>query len=151
MPPKIKIYEALGCLGDKRIKINGNEGKVYSSSLKKFYIVKYDPEANAIMANDNASYWQGYLGYPSIAFLMAVGKIKFKKEFTKALKGIKWKDINVKFKNDYLKTEKYIKDILKEKDINIESFNKEIDKIFAQIKSLKLNYLGKKIRPPQGY
>ncbi len=151
MPPKIKIYEALGCLGDKRIKIKGNEGKVYSSSLKKFYIVKYDPKAKAIMANDNASYWQGYLGYPSIAFLMAVDKIKFKKEFAKALKGIKWKDVNVKFKNDYLKTEKCIKDILKERGINIEKFNKEINRIYTQIKSLKLNYLGKKIRPPQGY
>ncbi len=151
MPPKIKIYEALGCLGDKRIKIKGNEGKVYSSSLKKYYVVKYDSEANAIMANDNASYWQGYLGYPSIAFLMAAGKIKHQKEFAKALKGIKWKDINVKFKNDYQKTEKYIKDVLEKRGIDIKSFSKEIDNIYTQIKSLKLNCLGKKIKPPQGY
>lgn len=29
IPPKIKIYEALGCIADKRIEINGNDGKVF--------------------------------------------------------------------------------------------------------------------------
>ena len=67
-PPKIKVYEALGCIADNRIEVNENEAKVYSSSREKYYTVKYD--RNSIMSNDNGSYWVGYLGYPSIALLM---------------------------------------------------------------------------------
>ncbi len=151
LPPKIKIYEALGCLADKRIKIKDAEARVYSSSRKKFYVVRYDENKNAIMANDNASYWRGYLGYPSIAYLMLVGKIKFNPEFAQALANIKWKDINTKFKNDFSKTEEYIKDIIKSKGVNIDEFDREIGRIYRKIKSLKLNYLGNKIAPPRGY
>ena len=29
----------------------------------------------SITANDNASYWQGYLGYPAVAVLLAIGAL----------------------------------------------------------------------------
>jgi hypothetical protein len=151
LPPKIKIYEALGCIADQRIEITENEAKVYSSSRNKFYVVKYDAEKNAIMANDNGSYWVGYLGYPSIAFLMLKGIIKYNDKFTSALKDIKWKDINTQFKNDFEKTEEYIKGIMVEKGFQQEEFNAEIEQISEQIKKLNLEKLGKRIAPPQGY
>lgn len=151
LPPKIKVHEALGCIADKRIEIEGDEAKVYSSSRGKFYTVRYDSDKNAIMANDNASYWVGYLGYPSIAFLMLKGVIKFDPRFAEALKDIKWKDINTKFKNDFVKTEEYILEITKKRGVLDEEINKEVDRIYAQIKSLKIKKLGEKILPPQGY
>jgi len=150
LPPKIKIYEALGCIADKRIEIKENEAKVFSSSQGKFYSIKYDGK-NAIMCNDNGSYWIGYLGYPAIAFLMIKGKIKYNLQFAEALKDIKWKDVNVKFKNDYEKTMVYILEKVKEKGFNISELKTEVDNIFEQIKVLNLELLGNKIRPPSGY
>ena len=70
------IYEALGCISDKRIELNLVDGaKVYSSSGGKFYAVKYDSKSNSVMSNDNTSYWTGQLGYPSIALLLLKGII----------------------------------------------------------------------------
>jgi len=146
LPPKVKIYEALGCLGDGRIKISGNGGEVISSDGSKKYIVKYDEKKNAIVSNDNASYWVGYIGYPSIAFLMLKGIIKYNRKIANALKGIPWREINKKFKNNYEKTIAYVEDIVKEKcDLN--KLRQEVDKIYEQLKKLKLNKLPR-IKPP---
>jgi len=151
IPPKIKIYEALGCIGDKRISIKDNEAKVFSSSRGKFYSVRYDEGKNAIMCNDNGSYWQGYLGYPSIAFLMLKGKIKFNLKFTEALKEIPWKDINVRFKNNYEKTEKYILEIVKNRGFDISELLNEVSTIFKQINNLDMDLFGDKVTPPKEY
>ncbi len=150
LPPKIKICEALGCIADGRIEAGGNEGKCFSSSGKKSYSVKYDGK-NAIMSNDNGSYWAGYLGYPSIAFLLLKGKIKYSPKIAEALKGIAWKDINVKFKNDYGKTEAFILKMAEERGVGAAGMRSEIENIFGQIKKLDMKMLGKKIKPPSGY
>jgi len=149
-PPKIKIYEALGCIGDKRIKSEDNGAKVFSSSRGKFYSIEYDG-LNAIMCNDNGSYWVGYLGYPSIAFLMLKGKIKYNPKFTDTLKDIAWKDINVKFKNDYEKTEAHILEIIGKKELDTSELLKDVENIFEQIEELNLDLLGEKTKPPSGY
>ncbi len=150
LPPKIKIYEALGCIADKRIEISGNEGKCFSSSRGKFYSVKYDGK-NAIMSNDNGSYWASYLGYPSIAFLMLKGKIKYNPKIAEALKNIAWKDINMKFKNDYGKTEAYVLNLARKRGVDAAELKDEIENIFGQIKKLDMKMLGNKVKPPSGY
>lgn len=76
LPPKIKIYKALGVIGDARIKLDSDKAIFTSSEGNKKYDVMYSKEENAIMANDNGSYWQSYLGYPAIAFLMLTGRIE---------------------------------------------------------------------------
>ena len=148
-PPVIKIYEALGAIADERIKVSGNSAKVFSSSGKKFYTVNYDPLARSIMADDNGSYWKGYLGYPAIAFLMKTGIVSFDAEAAKFLVGIKWKDINQKFKNDFDRTLEYIltPKTLQEKKIMVDL----ADKIYAELVRLDLSMLGKKTKPPTGY
>lgn len=41
LPPKIKVYEALGCVVDGRVELVGeHEARVYSSSRGKSYVVK---------------------------------------------------------------------------------------------------------------
>ncbi len=152
LPPKIKIYEALGCVADGRIeRVGEGEARVYSSSRGKFYTVTYDAESRSIMANDNGSYWQGYLGYPAIAFLMSIGVVRFSLEYAEALKDIAWKDINTKFKNDFDKTVEHIHSILQIKGILIQEFLLEIDDILHQVEMLDLSLLGKKMKPPIGY
>lgn len=109
-PPPIKVYEALGAVADKRIKIFNDEIRVYSSSGNKFYIVRYEPETNSIITNDNGSYWKGYLGYPAISYLLNINALEYKPELAKFFQNIAWKNINTKYKNDFTKTTSYIFD-----------------------------------------
>lgn len=150
-PPIIKIYEALGSIGDRRVEIDGNEGKLYSSSRNKHYNIKWDPKTSSIMCNDNASYYVGYLGYPAIAFLMCKGVVKFEQKWANALKDIMWKDINQKFKNDFVKTRDYADKIIQERGFELDEFTKAMNAIYEQVISLGLKHLGPKIIPPQGY
>jgi hypothetical protein len=148
-PPIIKIYEALGSVADGRLKISGNSAKVYSSSGNKYYDVVYDPGLAAIAVNDNASFYKGYLGYPAVAYLLTAGVLTYQPHAAELLKGIAWKDINVRFKNDFNKTLEYILNQLAAKDRA--ELEKEAQKIDIQLKVLKLKKLGEQARPPEGY
>lgn len=145
------MYEALGVLGDERIEVAGNTAKVYSSSRGKYYEVTYDPGTNAIMANDNGSYWKGYLGYPSIAFLLVRGVVPYGPWCAEALKDIAWKDINQKYKNDFEKTLTDIFETLKSRGADLVSLKQEVARIAEDLARLDLSLLGKKTKPPEGY
>ena len=148
-PPIIKIYEALGSAADGRVEVSQNSGKVYSSSRNKYYEVTYDPKSGAIMANDNGSFWKGYLGYPSIAFLMKIGVLPYEKYVGELLTNIPWKDINQKFKNDFDKTLEFILSSKTETEkTNLKIFTEKVDQ---EIKKLNPSLLGKKAKPPEGY
>lgn len=151
IPPKIKIYEALGCLADGRLESVDNEIRVYSSSRNKYYTILYDKVNNAIMANDNGSFFVGYLGYPSIAYLMKINELPFNVEFVQGLKDIPWKDINVKNNNDFEKTIIEIDKILVERGIDLEKFHSFIDQVLNEIKNKSFSLLGTKQKPPAGY
>ncbi len=105
MPPIVKVYEALGALADGRVRVEDERhASVVSSDGSKTYQVEISPDGREISSNDNASYWQGYLGYPAIAVLLARGLHRPPQNVVKALTGIPWKDLNRRFKNDYEKT-----------------------------------------------
>jgi hypothetical protein len=147
--PMVKIYEALGAVADERVEVQGTNAKVFSSSGNKFYDISYDPGANAIMSNDNSSYWKGYLGYPAIAFLMKKGVLSYDASIAKILKGVAWKDINQKFKNDFEKALEYILSGKTDEERGlVHEFVKTVDK---ELHTLNLNYLGKRKKPPVGY
>ena len=148
-PPDIKIYEALGAVVDGRVKIKGNHAQVYSSSGNKFYAVEYEADSKSIMTNDNGSYWKGYLGYPAIAYLLSIGVLEYVSTLGSLMKGIPWKDINTRFKNDFEKTLSFIL-----KDLSVEerqSLHDYVQQIQKEIRNLNLNLLGKKTLPPEGY
>ena len=150
-PPIIKIYEALWTIADERIVIDKNTAKVYSSSRKKYYNVIYDPNTNSIMSNDNGYYWIWYLWYPAIAYLMKIWQLDFGNSFSNALKWIHWKDLNIKFKNDYEKTLQYVDNLLLSKNIDLEEFHSYINSVLKQIKTKKFKIPGKKLKPPKWY
>ena len=164
-----KVYEALGAIADHRILRGPAEGggglvtaKVYSSSRNKFYDVTYDPSLNAlrpgsgqaIMSNDNSAYWKGELGYPAIALLMQLGVLPYDAEVAESLKGIAWKDINQKHKNDFDKT---VMEVLTHVTLLSDSVAKSAevvkfcDNVLSKIEQLELNLLGPKQKPPVGY
>lgn len=149
IPPIIKIYEAFGAVVDERLEVSGNTARCYSSSGNKFYDVSYSSQENAIMTNDNGSYWNGYLGYPAIAFLLQKEVLEYKPDLAIYFKDIQWKDINQKFKNDFDKSIEFIfRNIEKEKREEIEEY---AYKILGNIENLKLSKLGERQKPPSGY
>lgn len=148
IPPINKVYEALGCIADDRIKINGDTAQVWSSDKSKSYTVKYDSDKNAIIANDNGSYWQGYLGYPSITYLMSIGLIKYDNKIAIAFKNIEWKKLNTQFKNNYEKTNAYALEQAKKNGYDVVDLEKEIKRIYEQIKSLDMNVMEPKLKLP---
>lgn len=105
MPPMVKVYEAMGAIGDGRVRIEGaNRATVASSEGDKTYTVELSDDGRTISSNDNASYWQGYLGYPAIAVLLARGLYRSPANVIDSLADIPWKEINTRFRNDYAKT-----------------------------------------------
>ena len=86
LPPIEKIHEAYSAIADKRVVLKENEAEVSSSDLTKTYMVKWKDEVYS--SNDNASYWQGYVGYPIIAVLMLQGKLPLNQEIAMYFQGI---------------------------------------------------------------
>ena len=118
IPPPIKIYEALGAVADGRVEIiNDFQAKIRSSSGNKTYDVAFNPETRELSVNDNGSYYQGYVGYPAVAFLMIQGLLPFDKTLSNALKGIHWKQLNEEYKNDFNKTVAYLYTLTSQREL----------------------------------
>jgi len=153
LPPHIsKIYEALSAIADKRIEfVSENEAHCTSTSRGKFYTINYEPSSNSVMSSDNTAFFTDLLSYPIIALLMMKNIIKYDHSLLDPLRNIPWKDINQRFHDDYDKGLDYYFQNLFPKNLDIQDFKHKIDSIYAFTCSLKLNHLGKKIKPPSGY
>ncbi len=153
-PEISKIYEALTAISDGRVEIYGNgsdKAKVWSSSRNKYYDVSYNPAGKLIMSNDNSAYYTGTLSWPMVAFLMANGKIKYNPVLLKPLKGIIWKEINQRYKNDFPKAADSVLEDLKSKGHDINLIKKGAEEIYGETLKMKLGYLGKRMPPPKGW
>jgi hypothetical protein len=148
-PPVIKVYEALGAVADGRIEMTGEyEAKCWSSSGKEYYDVRFGPETRAIMANDNGSYWKGYLGYPSIALLLVLGELPYRDDLAKLLAGIPWKEINTRFKNDFEKTLAHIAGEMRAEDWR--ELSAYAEELVRELEDKPYLMLGKLVKPPVG-
>lgn len=140
LPPREKVYEAFSVIADSRYEMI-SEGKlvVTSSGREKKYTVTFSENKGVLKANsdDNASKWQGYIGYPIIAMLLIDGRIHFNNKILKFFKGIPWSNLNKIHKNNYPEV---VEEILNKLDpqsaIEIRS---EVENIYDQIRRLKLN------------
>ena len=83
---------------------DAQHASVTSSDSAKVYTVESSADGTEISSNDNASFWQGYLGYPAIATLIARGLIDADQTATRALAGVQWKALNTRYRNDYDRT-----------------------------------------------
>jgi hypothetical protein len=160
MPPPIKVYEALGAIGDGRVRAaRGPRGaagdggashawEVVSSDGGKTYRVEISADEREISSNDNASYWQGYLGYPAIAVLIERGTLSASAGATRALAGIPWKELNRRFKNDYARTTAEAARIVGERGGDFEAIRAEAAAIVDALAALGLER-GARRRPPR--
>lgn len=99
MPPIEKVFEAWTAIADHRIELHDGYAAVASSDDTKAYTVRFDGDTYS--SDDNATYWQGYPGYPVIATLMLQGRLPLDREEVNNWRGINWKEINTKYRNRY--------------------------------------------------
>lgn len=148
MPPMVKVYEAIGALGDERVKVKDEtHAIIISSEGDKAYEVETSPDLHEVSSNDNASYWQGYLGYPGIAVLLARRLYRPRPKTVEALSGIPWKEINRRFRNDYTKTLGDVAHRIRERGDDPDSVKAEAEAIMEALKKLA-PVRGKRKRPP---
>lgn len=147
-PPRAKVYEAMSAIADGRVDLGDTKAEVTSSSGDKKYLIEWSEDGQSISSNDNASYYQGYLGYPIIAVLMRLGRINYNPATLPPLAGIHWKQLNTKFKRDY---EKAVEAALAELPVeNREQVEAEVTSIFDQISRLGLQRGAVRRPPPPG-
>lgn len=101
LPPKEKIYEAFTALADGRVEMKGNSAAVISSDGSKSYRVAW--RGNEYASTDNATYWQGYAGYPVICVLMLQGKLLVDWGVVRMFTGVPWSTLNKTHRRDYAK------------------------------------------------
>lgn len=118
-PPRIKVLEASGAIGDGRVHIldeseGGAFARVRSSDASREYVVvvrKSGSTAFRVYSDDNGTKYRGYVGYPIIAVMMLLGFLPRDNYVEKALSGIPWKELNEKFKK-YELVERFIREKL---------------------------------------
>ncbi len=138
MPPRIKVLEAAGSLADGRVEIlDDKRARVVSSLGDKTYTVIVDAEKRLVYSDDNGTKYRGYVGYPIIAVLMKKGMLPYNERVANALKGIKWKTLNEKYKKYWL-VEKIVKNIAQRKGVPSEEIDRYVETVLSQLKQLEL-------------
>jgi exodeoxyribonuclease-3 len=100
MPPVEKTYEAYSALADGRVEMHEGYAFVDSSEGAKTYEVAW--KGDTYSSTDNATYWQGYAGYPVIAVLVLQGRLPgLDEECLAEMADIPWKRLNDAHKRDY--------------------------------------------------
>lgn len=149
IPPRAKIFEALSAVADGRVTFTGDrQTNVKSSAGTKSYIVEWNDDVSEIAANDNASYYRGYLGYPIVATLLVLGKLKFDSVIAGYLRGIAWKAINTKYKNSYDRAIDEVLSDLESHGICRRIIEEEVDRILAQLGVMSFRRPPTLRRPP---
>jgi len=147
LPPVDKIHEAYSAIADNRVMMFDTYALVKSSDYTKEYIIEWDGDIYS--SNDNASYFQRYLGYPVIAVLMLQRRISYSPSVASHYKGIRWKTLNTQYKNKYSKVVEFIMSGFAENCIDVQQINNEVACVFEQIKSIDIFYRRSTHRPPK--
>ena len=143
MPPKAKVYEALSAIADDRVEITDDtHAQVQSSERDKTYSLEWSADFKSITSDDNASYWQGYIGYPIIAVLMVLGRITYREDLAAKLADVPWKRLNTKFKRDYDKAVDSVLADAEEKGADRSAIVEQAEEIYRQLGALKLERKG---------
>ncbi|MBI5734047.1 MAG: hypothetical protein HY973_03850 [Candidatus Kerfeldbacteria bacterium] len=140
LPPRIKVYEALGAIADGRVElVDEHNAHVHSSARQKTYDVSWNLETNEITSNDNGSYWQKYLSYPGLAVLMLLGKLPYEEKYAQAFKGISWGNLNEEMRRDYVKVEEYVLSLATKQGVNRDELYNLVTGVLEALAKLQLS------------
>lgn len=140
-PPVEKIYEAYSALADDRIQMEADHADVTSSDGAKTYRVEWSDDTYS--STDNATYWQGYAGYPVIGVLILQGKLTVDKTVFAHFSGVDWNSLNKKHKRDYRAA---LLEVFAQKQLSqekIDSIEKVTQKVFDQLMATDLKIVRK--------
>ncbi|MCH5229076.1 MAG: hypothetical protein J1F12_03655 [Muribaculaceae bacterium] len=132
-PPIEKIFEAWTALADNRVLMKEGYADVSSSDGEKSYVVRFLD--NQYSSDDNATFWQGYPGYPVIAVLMKQGKLSYDPTQANQWKNINWTQINKKFKNNYAEAVAYVAG---ERKIDLNQSYQAAQKVLEELSGLPI-------------
>lgn len=149
LPPIEKIYEALTAVADGRVIVDGDpqrsEGyaKVTSSDGTRTYDLSWD--VSTYSSNDNATYWQGYPGYPVIALLMVRGKLPYDEALARNFAGVNWTELNSLHRNDYAAA---VSQVIAERGLDPEVTSTEVQSIYSNLGRLPIAISRSPKKPP---
>ena len=147
-PPRAKVFEAFSAVADGRVRVTGpGSAVVLSSGGDKTYDVTWSEDGRTISANDNASYWQGYAGYPILAALLVRGELHAGEDAVRALAGVPWHDLNKRFKRDYDAAVAHVLAGLPGDGPEAAAVEAAVDDVLEQLAALDLQR-GPRRRPP---
>ena len=89
-------------------------------------------------ANDNASYWQGYVGYPIIAVLLTLDRLDCDPDLAQALAGVPWKQLNTQFKRDYARAIDHVLTEVAAQGGDRLALEREAERILRQLRKMGL-------------
>jgi hypothetical protein len=144
MPPIQKILEAYTAIVDKHVELKIMKALVTSSNDAKTYTVSWDDDI--YHSNDNATYWQGYAGYPIIAVLMLQGKIPFDQKLADNFASVNWNEVNAKFNVTMLKQPLKLS---RKKGLDEKEVMAELEKVYGALKDLPITIKRGALRPPK--
>jgi hypothetical protein len=136
LPPIEKIYEAYSAIADNRIILHPDHAAVLSSDKSKEYTITWG--GNIYASDDNATYWQGYPGYPVIAVLMKQEKLPLDMRIASHFAGVNWTELNAKYKRDYMKAAAAVLDSLECSNGEKEQIRAELHCVYEAIKLLDI-------------
>ena len=150
LPPRAKEFEAFTAVADGRVRLTGpGSATVTSSGGDKTYDVEWSADGRSIAANDNASYWQGYFGYPALAVLLERAELRAGEDVVRALAGVPWHDLNERFKRDYDAAVAHVLAGLPPGGPDPAAIEGAVDAVMEQLAALDLQRAGRGPRPPR--
>ena len=133
LPPIEKAFEAWTAIVDNRVTLHENHADVSSSDGTKGYTVKFD--GNTYSSDDNATYWRGYAGYPVLAVLMLKGLLPSDRREAELWRGVNWKEINTRYKNDYAKA---VAEVAARRHIDLKQSYKAAQEVIDKLRNLDI-------------
>lgn len=133
LPPLEKVFEAWTALASRRVKMADGEAEVASSDGQKVYKVRFDGDRFA--STDNATFWQGYAGYPVLAVLMLQGRLPYDREEAELWKDVNWTLLNKRFRNRYALA---VEEVARERGIDEETARLKATQVLDALRRLPL-------------
>ena len=148
LPPIAKVYEAWSAVADGRVKLHPDERRatVTSSNGEKEYTVSWDEDGAAYSSNDNATYWQGYAGYPVIAVLMEQGELPLDRAAAEAFAHVDWTELNERQKRDYAAA---VREVVDERGLDAAQADAAAHEVLDALAALDVTVKRGAARPPR--
>lgn len=148
LPPIEKVYEALSAVADGRVTLRPDERQatVASSNGAKAYTVAWSEDGSTYSSNDNATYWQGYAGYPVIAVLMEQGILPVDRAVADGFAHVNWTELNASHRRDYASA---VRTVVEERDLDAARAEAAARSAYDALASLDLVVKRGSAKPPK--